>query len=47
VSFSLQRVILTVGMARLLEPETGTMDPRILRSRRMLMGSLAKQKPIE
>ena len=36
-----------VGMAQLLQPETGTpetgtTDPRILRSRRMLMDSLAK-----
>ena len=31
-----------VGMAQLLQPETGTTDPRILRSRCMLMGSLAK-----
>jgi AcrR family transcriptional regulator len=31
-----------VGMAQLLQPETGTMDPRILRSRRMLMDALAK-----
>ena len=29
-------------MAQLLRPETGTTDPRILRSRRMLMDSLAK-----
>src|ERR1700685_2442304 len=29
-------------MAQLLPPETGTTDPRILRSRRMLMVSLAK-----
>ena len=29
-------------MAQLLQPETGTTDPRILRSRRMLMESLAK-----
>jgi len=29
-------------MAQLLQPETGTIDPRILRSRRMLMDSLAK-----
>src|ERR1700684_2464629 len=29
-------------MAQLLPPETGTADPRILRSRRMLMDSLAK-----
>src|SRR5580658_9913412 len=29
-------------MAQLLQPETGTTDPRILRSRRMLMDSLAK-----
>ena len=31
-----------VGMAQLLQPETGTTDPRILRSRRMLMEALAK-----
>jgi AcrR family transcriptional regulator len=31
-----------VGMAQLLQPETGTTDPRILRSRRMLMDSMAK-----
>src|SRR5271169_2039109 len=29
-------------MAQLLQPESGTTDPRILRSRRMLMDSLAK-----
>src|SRR6201982_113120 len=29
-------------MAQLLQPETGTTDPRILRSRRMLMDSLEK-----
>src|SRR6202162_5876750 len=29
-------------MARLIQPETETTDPRILRSRRMLMESLAK-----
>jgi AcrR family transcriptional regulator len=29
-------------MARLLQPETGTTDPRILRSRRMLMDSLVR-----
>jgi AcrR family transcriptional regulator len=29
-------------MAQLLQPETGTTDPRILRSRRMLMDSLAR-----
>jgi len=29
-------------MAQLLQPETGTTDPRILRSRRMLMESLAR-----
>src|ERR1700734_2970271 len=29
-------------MAQLLQPETETTDPRILRSRRMLMDSLAK-----
>jgi AcrR family transcriptional regulator len=31
-----------VRMAELLQSETGTTDPRILRSRRMLMDSLAK-----
>ena len=31
-----------VGMAQLFQPETGTTDPRILRSRRMLMDALAK-----
>src|ERR1700722_11889148 len=40
--FSLQGGILISGMAQLLQPETGTTDPRILRSRRMLMDSLAK-----
>jgi AcrR family transcriptional regulator len=40
--FSLQGGILTVDMAQLLQPETGMTDPRILRSRRMLMDSLAK-----
>ena len=40
--FSPQRGILTAGMAQLLQPETGTTDPRILRSRRMLMGSLER-----
>jgi AcrR family transcriptional regulator len=34
--------MLAVGMAQLLQPETGTTDPRILRSRRMLMDSLAR-----
>src|SRR6202050_3384703 len=29
-------------MAQLLQPETGTADPRLRRSRRMLMDSLAK-----
>jgi AcrR family transcriptional regulator len=29
-------------MTQLLQPDTGTADPRILRSRRMLMGSLAR-----
>jgi len=33
---------LLVGMAQLLQSESGTTDPRILRSRRMLMDSLAK-----
>jgi AcrR family transcriptional regulator len=40
--FSVQEGILTVGMAQILQPETETTDPRILRSRRMLMDSLAK-----
>src|SRR3984957_5913734 len=40
--FSLQGGILISGMAQLLQPETGTTDPRILRSRRMLMDSLAR-----
>jgi AcrR family transcriptional regulator len=40
--FSLQKSILTVGMVQLLQPETGTTDPRILRSRRMLMDSLER-----
>jgi AcrR family transcriptional regulator len=40
--FSLQGGILKGGMAQLLQPETGTTDPRILRSRRMLMDSMAK-----
>ena len=31
-----------LGMAQLLQPETGTTDPRILRSRRMLMDSLER-----
>ena len=31
-----------IAMAQLLQPETGTTDPRILRSRRMLMDSLAR-----
>jgi AcrR family transcriptional regulator len=31
-----------VGMAQLLQPETGTTDPRILRSRRMLMDALER-----
>jgi AcrR family transcriptional regulator len=31
-----------VGMAQLPQPETETTDPRILRSRRMLMDSMAK-----
>ena len=30
------------SMAQLLQPETGTTDPRILRSRRMLMDALAR-----
>src|SRR5580704_5736983 len=48
--FSLQKGILTVGMAQLLQSDTGTTDPRILRSRRMLMDSLVrllKQKEFE
>src|ERR1700681_3764848 len=40
--FSLQGGTLTVGMAQLLQPETGTTDPRILRSRRMLMDALLR-----
>ena len=40
--FSLQGGILTVGMAQLLQHETETTDPRILRSRRMLMDSLER-----
>src|SRR6202140_737945 len=40
--FSLQGGILTAGMAQVLQPETEATDPRILRSRRMLMDSLAK-----
>ena len=40
--FSLPGGILTVGMAELLQPETETTDPRILRSRRMLMDSLVR-----
>jgi AcrR family transcriptional regulator len=31
-----------LGMPQLLQPDTGTTDPRILRSRRMLMDSLAR-----
>jgi AcrR family transcriptional regulator len=31
-----------LGMAQLLQPETATTDPRILRSRRMLMDALAR-----
>jgi AcrR family transcriptional regulator len=31
-----------VGMPQLLQPEAGTTDPRILRSRRMLMDALSK-----
>jgi AcrR family transcriptional regulator len=42
VSFSWQEYPLILGMAQLLQPETGTTDPRILRSRRMLMDSLAR-----
>jgi AcrR family transcriptional regulator len=33
---------LMLGMAQLLQPETATTDPRILRSRRMLMDALAR-----
>src|SRR6202040_739577 len=33
---------LTIGMAQLLQSETGSTDPRILRSRRMLMDALAR-----
>jgi len=34
--------LLYEGMAQLLQSETGTTDPRILRSRRMLMDSLVR-----
>ena len=37
-----EEISLTVGMAQLVQPETGTTDPRILRSRRMLMDSLVR-----
>jgi AcrR family transcriptional regulator len=40
--FSRKGGILIVGMAQLLQPETGTTDPRILRSRRMLMDALVR-----
>jgi AcrR family transcriptional regulator len=40
--FSLHGGMLKVRMAELLQSETGATDPRILRSRRMLMDSLAK-----
>ncbi len=40
--WSLQEISLTVGMAQLVQPEAGTTDPRILRSRRMLMDSLVR-----
>jgi AcrR family transcriptional regulator len=40
--FGLQGGILTVGMAQLLQHETGTTDPRILRSRRMLLDALER-----
>ena len=40
--FSPQGVSLIVGMAQLLQPESATTDPRILRSRRMLMDALAR-----
>jgi len=42
VSLGQGKVSLIIGMAQLLQPETGTTDPRILRSRRMLMDSLEK-----
>ena len=42
MSLNLRGGILTIGMAQLLQAESGTTDPRILRSRRMLMDSLAK-----
>ena len=48
--FSLQGGILTVGLAQLLQPETGTTDPRILPSRRMLrdaLDRLLKKKEFE
>src|SRR5882762_3520925 len=38
----MRRYLYKVGMAQLLQSETETTDPRILRSRRMLMDSLAK-----
>jgi AcrR family transcriptional regulator len=42
VSLRQEKVSLRGGMAQLLQPETGTTDPRILRSRRMLMDSLER-----
>jgi hypothetical protein len=33
---------INIGMAQLLQPETEATDPRILRSRRMLMEALAR-----
>ena len=38
----MERGILKVEMAQLLQPEAETTDPRILRSRRMLMDAMAK-----
>jgi AcrR family transcriptional regulator len=42
VSFRRKEYPLYVGMAQLLQPDSGTTDPRILRSRRLLMDALAK-----
>jgi len=39
--FSLKSILIVV-MAQLLQPDTGTTDPRIVRSRRMLMDSLLR-----
>ena len=37
-----RHVFINIEMAQLLQPETETTDPRILRSRRMLMDALAR-----